>query len=72
MEKDYITLSDFLKLNNIVQSGGEAKILIQSGQVTVNGEVETRRGKKLHKGDKITFNSEEHLVNDENFKFRDF
>ncbi|MDO5040638.1 MAG: RNA-binding S4 domain-containing protein [Peptoniphilus sp.] len=72
MEKDYITLSDFLKLNNIVQSGGEAKILIQSGQVMVNGEVETRRGKKLRKGDKVTFNSEEHLVSDENFKFGDF
>ncbi|CDZ74204.1 RNA-binding protein [Peptoniphilus sp. ING2-D1G] len=60
MDKDHITLSDFLKLNNIVQSGGEAKILIQSGQVKVNGEVETRRGKKLQKGDKITLNSEEY------------
>ena len=48
-------LDQFLKWNNIVSSGGEAKILINSGQVKVNGEIEKRRGRKLVKGDKVMF-----------------
>ena len=45
----------FLKWKNLVSSGGEAKILIKSGSVKVNGTVETRRGRKLNKGDKVIF-----------------
>ena len=48
-------LDQFLKLKNLVSSGGEAKIFIKSGCVNVNGEVETRRGRKLNKGDKVMF-----------------
>jgi len=48
-------LDQFLKWQNLVSSGGEAKILIKSGSVSVNGEIETRRGRKLNKGDKIIF-----------------
>ena len=48
-------LDQFLKWNNIVSSGGEAKILIKSGQVKVNGEIEKKRGRKLIKGDKVMF-----------------
>lgn len=48
-----IQLDQFLKLANVVQSGGEAKHLIQGGEVKLNGEVETRRKKKLHDGDII-------------------
>lgn len=48
-----IQLDQFLKLANIVQSGGEAKHLIQGGEVKLNGEVETRRKKKLQPGDII-------------------
>ena len=48
-------LDQFLKWNNLVSSGGEAKILIKSGSVKVNGIVETRRGRKLNKGDKVIF-----------------
>ena len=48
-------LDQFLKWKNLVSSGGEAKILIQSGSVKVNGIVETRRGRKLNKGDKVIF-----------------
>ncbi len=51
----YIKLQDALKFSNLVGSGGEAKVLIQEGQVTVNGEVCTMRGKKLHSGDSFTF-----------------
>jgi len=48
-------LDQFLKWKNLVSSGGEAKILIKSGSVKVNGVVETRRGRKLKKGDKVIF-----------------
>ena len=48
-------LDQFLKWQNLVSSGGEAKIFIKSGSVKVNGVVETRRGRKLNKGDKVMF-----------------
>ena len=48
-------LDQFLKWQNIVSSGGEAKIIIKSGSVKVNGQIETRRGRKLSKGDKVMF-----------------
>ena len=46
-------LDQFLKWKNLVSSGGEAKIIIKSGSVQVNGVIETRRGRKLNKGDKV-------------------
>ena len=48
-----IRLDQFLKLANLVGSGGEAKILITDGLVKVNGEVEERRGRKLQEGDVV-------------------
>ena len=48
-----IELAQFLKLQRVVGSGGEAKLLVQGGHVTVNGEVETRRGRKLQPGDVV-------------------
>jgi len=48
-------LDQFLKWNNLVASGGEAKIFIKSGKVKVNGEIEFRRGRKLNYGDKVIF-----------------
>ena len=48
-------LDQFLKWQNLVASGGEAKVFIKSGSVKVNGEIETRRGRKLNKGDKVMF-----------------
>ena len=48
-------LDQFLKWNNLVSSGGEAKTYIKSGFVIVNGAIETRRGRKLNKGDKVIF-----------------
>jgi ribosome-associated protein len=50
---DYIKLDSFLKGVNVVGSGGEAKIIIAEGQVRVNGETETRRGRKLYPGDRV-------------------
>jgi ribosome-associated protein len=50
---DSIRLGQFLKLANLVESGAEAKPLIADGHVTVNGEVETRRGRQLVDGDVV-------------------
>ena len=52
---EFIKLQDAMKYANIVYSGGEAKALIQEGQVKVNGEVCTMRGKKLYPGDTFAF-----------------
>lgn len=52
---EFIKLQDFLKFVNAVGSGGMAKNLIQEGEVQVNGEVCTMRGKKLRPGDTVTF-----------------
>jgi ribosome-associated protein len=46
-----ITLGQALKVANVAGTGGEAKILIQAGEIRVNGEIETHRGRKLQKGD---------------------
>ena len=55
---DFIKLGQAMKLAGMVGSGVDAKMLIQDGQVEVNGEVEYQRGKKLHERDVITFNGE--------------
>ena len=53
IDTEYIKLDSFLKAVNAVSSGGEAKVIIGDGLVSVNGEVETRRGRKLYPGDRI-------------------
>lgn len=58
IKDEYITLGQALKLASLVSSGIEAKIVIQDGQVKVNGEVDTRRGKKLRPGDVFEFNGQ--------------
>ena len=52
---DFIKLDSFLKMCDAVQTGGHAKMVIQDGEVKVNGEVWTQRGKKLRKGDFAEF-----------------
>ena len=52
---EYIKLQDLLKLASAVSTGGEAKLVIQDGAVTVNGEVCTQRGKKLRSSDTVSF-----------------
>lgn len=59
----FIKLDQFLKLMQIAPSGGQAKLLIQDGYVQVNGSVETRRGRKLFTGDKVTFQDIQFEVN---------
>ena len=55
IETEYIKLQDLLKLCGLTGTGGEAKIVIQNGEVMVNGEVCTMRGKKLRLGDVVEF-----------------
>ena len=59
---EFIKLQDAMKYANAVPTGGLAKTEIQEGNVTVNGEVCTMRGKKLRPGDKFGFNGEVYLI----------
>ena len=59
---EFIKLESAMKLANIVYSGGEAKTLIQEGEVLVNGEVCTMRGKKLYPGDRFELNGQVYLI----------
>ena len=52
------TLGQAMKAASLVGTGGEAKVLIQAGEVSVNGEVETRRGRKLEEGDVVVVGDE--------------
>ena len=57
-EDEFIKLGQALKIAGLVESGVDAKFVIQDGLVTVNGEVETQRGKKLHGGELVSYNGE--------------
>lgn len=59
-----IRLAQFLKLHGLVETGGHAKAEIQSGQVLVNGEVETRRGRRLQPGDVVEVAGQVRTVDD--------
>ncbi|MCD8148635.1 MAG: RNA-binding S4 domain-containing protein [Clostridiales bacterium] len=58
IKDDYIKLGQALKLAGLVASGVDAKYVIQDGQVEVNGERDTRRGRKLVAGDVVTYDGE--------------
>ena len=58
LRDDYIKLGQALKAANLVESGVDAKFVIQDGLVSVNGETEYQRGKKLKDGDFVEFNGE--------------
>jgi ribosome-associated protein len=62
---EYIKLDQLMKFSGAVAIGSEAKPLIQSGKVTVNGEVCTMRGKKMRAGDYFEFNGEKIIVQNE-------
>ena len=57
--EEYIKLGQALKAAGLVESGVEAKIVIQNGEVMVNGETEFQRGKKLYDGDIVSYRGEE-------------
>ena len=59
---EFIKLQDLLKFENLVESGGMAKEIIQNGEVVVNGEVCTMRGKKIRPGDDVLFEGKHYTV----------
>ena len=59
LREDHIKLGQALKAANLVDSGVMAKMVIQDGLVKVNGEVDTRRGKKLYDGDTVSYDGED-------------
>lgn len=54
-DADTIDLQSFLKLRGLVETGGEAKFRVQGGEVRLNGDIETRRRKKLRRGDVVEY-----------------
>ena len=62
IETEYIKLQDLLKFAGAVETGGDAKLIIQEGRVSVNGEVCTMRGKKIRPGDVVTFRGQEYAA----------
>lgn len=60
--KDYIELNAFLKKEGICPTGGQAKLLIRSEKVKVNGEIDTRNKKKLRKGDVVEVEGKQIIV----------
>lgn len=64
LRDEYIKLGQALKAAGLVESGVAAKEVIQAGQVSVNGVVDTRRGKKLYAGDLVTYAGEEIKIED--------
>ena len=64
LREEFIKLGQALKAVGFVESGVEAKEVIQDGLVEVNGEVDTRRGRKLYAGDIVSFDGEEIRIED--------
>ncbi|MBQ2136080.1 MAG: RNA-binding S4 domain-containing protein [Clostridia bacterium] len=62
IKEEFIRLDSAMKLADMVNSGGHAKIVIQNGEVKVNGEVCVMRGKKLHRGDKAEFENSGFII----------
>lgn len=59
LRDDFIKLGQALKAANLVEDGVEAKYVIQDGEVQVNGETDTRRGRKLYGGDLVSYRGQE-------------
>lgn len=59
---EYITLGQFIKIVDLVSSGGQVKMFLLSNEIKVNNELENRRGKKLYIGDHITIFNKEYVI----------
>jgi ribosome-associated protein len=62
IETEFIKLESLLKFEGVAETGGDAKLLIQDGEVSVNGQVCTMRGKKIRPGDVVTLGDVEITV----------
>lgn len=58
----FLTLGQFLKINDIIQSGGQAKYYLLENDIRVNGESEKRRGRKLNKDDIVLVNNKKYII----------
>ena len=61
-DEEYITLNVLLKITDLISTGGMAKIFLAENVVYVNGESENRRGRKLYRGDVISFKNREFII----------
>lgn len=61
-ENKYVTLQQFLKLADFIITGGQAKFFLMENEVIVNGELETRRGRKLYEGDLVVIDQKEFII----------
>lgn len=61
-ENKYVTLQQFLKLADFIITGGQAKFFLMENEVIVNGELETRRGRKLYEGDLVVVDQKEFII----------
>lgn len=61
-ENKYVTLQQFLKLADFIATGGQAKFFLMENEVVVNGELETRRGRKLYEGDLVVVDQKEFII----------
>ncbi|MDY6062294.1 MAG: S4 domain-containing protein YaaA [Erysipelotrichaceae bacterium] len=61
-ENKYVTLQQFLKLADFIVTGGQAKFFLMENEVVVNGELETRRGRKLYEGDLVVVDQKEFII----------
>ena len=62
IHSEWIKLDAFLKFSGLCETGGEAKIAVQNGEICVNGENCTQRGRKLYPGDKVTFEEKSYVL----------
>ena len=70
LRDEFIKLGQALKAAGLVESGVDAKEVIVQGLVVVNGEIETRRGRKLYDGDEVEFDGDRHLADGEGYVYR--
>ncbi|MBF0709624.1 MULTISPECIES: S4 domain-containing protein YaaA [unclassified Gemella] len=66
IDSEFITLTQFLKMESFISSGGEAKYFLAEEEVYLNGELENRRGKKIYHGDFVLIRGEEYQIINEN------
>ena len=62
IEEDFVSLGQFLKMSDLISSGGEAKLFLKENEVCINGEPEDRRGRKLYDRDLIKINDEVYQI----------
>lgn len=62
IETEYVTLGQFLKLADLISSGGEAKFAVKEMDIEVNGEAENRRGRKLYRNDVVVVENQKFTI----------